>query len=217
MDKDRTFYVLNTSFNQVLNINKIHPLKQEKVYSLIKNLVNMSFLKRIWIFGSSTNNSCNINSDIDVLVELENDSLSSDDDVVCMIQKNFAKSLGSNFDIVFLNDLDKTKQIYNNILKTRRLVYERAAWKCYYLEENGELLISAINEAAQNNIVFSPLKSIINDIQWLVDKSGIIIKWEQKPRYDGENFFAKEENVRKCKECLDNIISVVSEFINPSK
>ncbi|MBR5180080.1 MAG: nucleotidyltransferase domain-containing protein [Lachnospiraceae bacterium] len=127
MDKDRTFYVLNTSFNQVLNINKIHPLKQEKVYSLIKNLVNMSFLKRIWIFGSSTNNSCNINSDIDVLVELENDSLSSDDDVVCMIQKNFAKSLGSNFDIVFLNDLDKTKQIYNNILKTRRLVYERAA------------------------------------------------------------------------------------------
>ena len=83
------------------------------------------------------------------------------------------------------------------------------------LEENGEQLIAAINEAAQESMVFSPLKSIINDIQWLVDKSGIIIKWEQKPRYDGENFFAKEENVRKCKECLDNIISVVSEFINP--
>lgn len=127
MDRDRTFYVLNTSFNQVMNINKIHPLKQKKVYYLIKNLVNMGFVKRIWIFGSSTNNSCNINSDIDVLVELENDDFSSDDDIVCLIQKNFAKSLGSNFDVVFLNDLDKTKQIYNNILKTRRLVYERTA------------------------------------------------------------------------------------------
>ena len=127
MDKNRTFYVLKTSFNQVMNINKIHPLKQEKVYSLIKNLVNMDFVKRIWIFGSSTNNSCNINSDIDVWVELANDQFSKDDNVVCMIQKNFAKSLGSNFDIVFLNDLDQTKQIYSNILKTRRLVYERTA------------------------------------------------------------------------------------------
>lgn len=127
MDKDRIFYVLNTSFNQVKNINKIHPLKQKKVYHLIKNLVNMDFVKRIWIFGSSTNNSCNINSDVDVLVELENDDFSRDDNIVCLIQKNFAKSLGSNFDVVFLNDLDKTKQIYNNILKTRRLVYERTA------------------------------------------------------------------------------------------
>ena len=49
-------------------------------------------------------------------------------------------------------------------------------------------------------------------LRWLSDKSGIIIKWEQKPRYDGENFYANEETVRRCKACLDRIIPVIKEL-----
>lgn len=81
------------------------------------------------------------------------------------------------------------------------------------LEENAELLIDAINNASKENVIYAPLKSVVDDIQWLSDKSGIIIKWEQKPRYDGENFYAKEETVRRCKECLDRIVPIISGLI----
>ncbi|MBR5944628.1 MAG: nucleotidyltransferase domain-containing protein [Lachnospiraceae bacterium] len=125
IDKDRTFYVLKPAFNHVQNINKIHPLKQEKVYSLVNSLEELDFLKRVWIFGSSTNNCCNIRSDIDVLVELTNPDYFTNDDIICKIQKAFYKSLGSNFDVVYLNNLDISKQFFINVMKTRRLVYER--------------------------------------------------------------------------------------------
>ena len=78
------------------------------------------------------------------------------------------------------------------------------------LEQNAEKLIDLIKKASEENIVYKPLLGIVDELQWLSDKSAIIIKWEQKPRYDGENFFAKEENVRKCKECLDKIIPVIT-------
>ncbi|MCR5684061.1 MAG: HEPN domain-containing protein [Lachnospiraceae bacterium] len=81
------------------------------------------------------------------------------------------------------------------------------------LEQNADLLIETIEKKSGENAAFSPLKGIIGDLKWLSDKSGIIIKWEQKPRYDGENFYANEENVRKCKECLDRIIPVISDMI----
>ncbi|MBR4725222.1 MAG: HEPN domain-containing protein [Lachnospiraceae bacterium] len=81
------------------------------------------------------------------------------------------------------------------------------------LEQNAELLIETIEVVSKENAVFSSLKSIINELRWLSDKSGIIIKWEQKPRYDGENFYANEETVRKCKACLDKIIPVITELL----
>ena len=125
MEKVRTFNVINKAFLSVQNIDKIHPLKQKKVFNLVNN-INCNEIKRVWIFGSSTNNSCNIHSDIDVLIELNPDiDLVNDEDVLCRIHRNFLKSLGTDYDSVFLNDLNKDKQIYKSIMKTRRLVYER--------------------------------------------------------------------------------------------
>ncbi|MBQ6091436.1 MAG: HEPN domain-containing protein [Lachnospiraceae bacterium] len=91
-----------------------------------------------------------------------------------------------------------------------------ALGKEYYpghdLEQNAELLIETIGEVSKENVAYSKLKTITDDLQWLSDKSGIIIKWEQKPRYDGENFYANEETVRRCKACLDRIIPVIKEL-----
>lgn len=77
------------------------------------------------------------------------------------------------------------------------------------LEINAEKLIERIKILSSENITFASLSKIIGELQWLSDKSGIIIKWEQKPRYDGENFYAKNENVQTCKECLDKIIPII--------
>ena len=76
------------------------------------------------------------------------------------------------------------------------------------LEENAEMLIGLIN--TYTGEIWDALKSVLDDLQWFSDKSGLIIKWEQKPRYDGENFYAKESTVNQCKEHLSNIlVSVV--------
>ncbi|MBR4725223.1 MAG: nucleotidyltransferase domain-containing protein [Lachnospiraceae bacterium] len=123
MDKDRTFNVIDKQYSSVLNINKIHPLKQDKIYRLVTG-TDMGSIKRVWIFGSSTNNSCNIHSDIDVLVELKDQDNPDQEEVICQIHKRFAKVLGTDFDLILTNELDKNKQFYENILKTRRLVYE---------------------------------------------------------------------------------------------
>ena len=125
MEKVRTFNVLKKAYLSVQNIDKIHPLKQKKVFNLVNN-IDCKEIKRIWVFGSSTNNSCNMYSDTDVLIELNPDvDTENDENIICQIHRNLIKSLGTNFDSVFLNDLDKNKQFYKNILKTRRLVYER--------------------------------------------------------------------------------------------
>ncbi|MBR5369369.1 MAG: nucleotidyltransferase domain-containing protein [Lachnospiraceae bacterium] len=123
MERVRTFNVINRRFVSVMNIDKIHPLKQEKVYNLVNNLQD-NIIRKIWIFGSSTNNSCNIRSDTDVLVELKDESEINHEDAICSIHKEFAKTLGTNFDLVLTTELDKSKQFYGNLMKTRRLVYE---------------------------------------------------------------------------------------------
>ena len=123
MEKVRTFNVINRRFCSVMNIDKIHPLKQEKVYNLVSNLQD-GLIRRIWIFGSSTNNSCNIRSDTDVLVELKNEVEIDQEDAICIIHKELSKALGTNFDLVLTTELDKSKQFYGNLMKTRRLVYE---------------------------------------------------------------------------------------------
>ncbi len=130
MDKVRIFPIINKNFEKIKNIEYIHPLKQQKISILFNNLNSKKFifLKKVWIFGSSTNNCCNINSDIDILIELKNCDVFKDIDVyenfICELNSVFSKSVGSNFDVIILNDLDKNKQIYKNILKTRRLIYE---------------------------------------------------------------------------------------------
>ena len=130
MDKIRIFPVIKREYNIVPNMDHIHPLKQQQVYELYNSIsaLNSRAIKRIWIFGSSTNNSCNIRSDIDVLIEVA-DMVSLDseagEEFQCSLHHILVKSLGTDFDLIFMNDLDQDKQLYKNILKTRRLIYER--------------------------------------------------------------------------------------------
>ena len=82
----------------------------------------------------------------------------------------------------------------------------------HYLEENCDHLAEVIIKKSSENIVFGKLKSIVEDLEWISEKSGTLSKWEQKPRYDGENFYANENVVRKTKSILDHMIPLVVEF-----
>lgn len=55
------------------NINKVHPLQQDKVNAIIKCLSKDHNVRSVTIFGSSVTNRCHIGSDVDVYVELTED------------------------------------------------------------------------------------------------------------------------------------------------
>ncbi len=82
--------------------------------------------------------------------------------------------------------------------------------KGHDLENNAEKLISLIN--ANDGEIWDYLKHIVDDLQYLSDKSGIIIKWEQRPRYNGENFTFKEKTILEAKEHIDNIDFIVKKL-----
>ena len=124
-EKVRHFIVPYQYVKEVPNINSIHPLKQRKVYNLYKNILNDQFaknvVKSVWIFGSSVNNCCNIDSDIDIMISLKRELTEEE---TCILNHIVSKSVGSNFDLVILEELDTNKQLYKNIMKNRRLIYE---------------------------------------------------------------------------------------------
>lgn len=55
----------------VENINRIHPLKQKEVASIVQKLKKEERIKRIVVFGSSVEFRCSSRSDIDLYIETE--------------------------------------------------------------------------------------------------------------------------------------------------
>lgn len=54
-----------------LNCEKIYPIQQLRVMNLINKLKKDKNINKIIVFGSSVANSCHIDSDLDVYLELE--------------------------------------------------------------------------------------------------------------------------------------------------
>lgn len=54
-----------------LNCQRIYPIQQEKVQSLVKNVALNPNVIRVIIFGSSTTNRCHIKSDVDVYIVMK--------------------------------------------------------------------------------------------------------------------------------------------------
>ena len=58
--------------NPFLNCNKIHPLQQKKVRTLLDEL-DTTHIEKIEIFGSSISDRCHVGSDVDVYITLNKD------------------------------------------------------------------------------------------------------------------------------------------------
>ena len=71
-------------FNQIvdkdafMNVNRIHPIKQNMVKEIVAVAKNDDSVKRIIIFGSSIRYDCDITSDLDICVEWTKDCYDSD-------------------------------------------------------------------------------------------------------------------------------------------
>lgn len=71
----RFFPIPDRAVLGVRNIDCIHPLKQKAVANIVRSIQSDPILfkniEAMWVFGSSVNNCCNIRSDLDIVIELE--------------------------------------------------------------------------------------------------------------------------------------------------
>jgi len=55
------------------NANKVHPLQQKKVALVLSEIKYNKDVKKVYVFGSSVNNSCHVGSDLDLYFEMNED------------------------------------------------------------------------------------------------------------------------------------------------
>ena len=83
---------------------RIHPFRQEVVHAISINETIQSLCKTVFLFGSAANSSCSRFSDIDLAIELFENSESSLNQV-CHVISAITKGV-CRYDLVLLNDLD---------------------------------------------------------------------------------------------------------------
>lgn len=99
---------------QIMNINRIHPLKQKEVVSIVESLKNNNKVLRIVVFGSAVEFRCTSRSDIDIYVETDEEE--------CKITLPY-DTLVSEVDVV--RNLNHKTRLFEQIEKTGIVVYER--------------------------------------------------------------------------------------------
>lgn len=95
------------------NVEKIFPTQQKALRELLDNVIKDDVAKKIIVFGSSVNSSCNPWSDIDILIEYNCNKKRSD----LKLPKDQA------FDIIELEDLDEDLESEINELGV--IIYEK--------------------------------------------------------------------------------------------
>ncbi|WP_405379632.1 nucleotidyltransferase domain-containing protein [Phascolarctobacterium sp.] len=80
-----SFIVDKDSF---MNVNRVHPLKQKIVQSIVAAAKEDKEVKRIIIFGSSVRYDCDIDSDLDICIDWKQDCYDADG-----ILKPFTKNM----------------------------------------------------------------------------------------------------------------------------
>lgn len=120
--KNHTYYFPIIVKNDNYECNRIHPLKQAKVNELYNIMKNNEKIEKIIIFGSSVNIRCNIKSDLDIAIKLKSSEFNRENQN--NISEEIQEHLDYGCDIIWLNQIDKTTQLYSNIINRGVTIYE---------------------------------------------------------------------------------------------
>ena len=119
--KNYIYYFPVVVDNNNYDVKRIHPLMQKKVSQIYEKLKTNTDIKKIILFGSSTNIRCNSKSDLDLAILLKDDSFTkSKQNEVSEIIQDITEY---NADIIWLNTIDLESQLYENI-KRGVIIYE---------------------------------------------------------------------------------------------
>ena len=119
--KNKKYIFPIVSNNDYFDISRIHPLKQKTINKIYEVVKNDQRIKKVIIFGSSTTIRCNKDSDIDIAIELINNTNEIKNDISEKIQE----ITNYNSDIIWLDKIKVNTKIYNNINKGVT-IYEQA-------------------------------------------------------------------------------------------
>lgn len=117
-EKKFVFPIIVASDNY--DASRIHPLKQGLAYKVTEKLKTDKRIAELTLFGSSTNIRCNSRSDTDFAISLAPESVC--EEVKDEISGEIQKICDWKADIIWLDRIDKSSRIYNNIARGVRLI-----------------------------------------------------------------------------------------------
>ena len=108
-----------------LNVNRVHPIKQRLVKSIVQRAKEDKYVKRIIIFGSSIRYDCDITSDLDICIDWTEDCYDKDG-VLMLFTRNMRRCITEvtkgNADVVNFDYLEGTD--IEDSVKEGVVVYE---------------------------------------------------------------------------------------------
>lgn len=121
-NKEKIFYFPVIVKNDNYDCSRIHPLKQKKVNEIYNSVKNNKKIKKVIIFGSSVNIRCNQKSDIDIAIKLKDEYYNKENKNI--ISEKIQEICDYNSDIIWLNSIDDSSQLYRNIYSKGVVIYE---------------------------------------------------------------------------------------------
>ena len=109
-----------------MNVQKIHPLKQKIVKSIVDNAKADSHVKSIIVFGSSVRYDCHPFSDLDLCIDWTEDCYTEDGILkpfTCKLRSLISSITEGNADVINYQDLDDTV-VKDDVLNSGIIVYE---------------------------------------------------------------------------------------------
>lgn len=113
------FPVLPDCAGYPFEMSRIYPTKQREVRAVYELLKPLAFIKRVFIFGSSTNNKCTLQSDLDIVIE--SDLTESIEDRAC-IQKHLYVLCKNGYDLLWMEDVHYGTDLYANMNRGVRII-----------------------------------------------------------------------------------------------
>ena len=109
-----------------MNVQKIHPLKQKIVKSIVDDAKADSHVKSIIVFGSSVRYDCHPFSDLDLCIDWTEDCYTEDGILkpfTCKLRSLISSITEGNADVINYQDLDDTV-VKDDVLNRGIIVYE---------------------------------------------------------------------------------------------
>lgn len=103
------------------NVQYIYPLKQKLAAQVRETVSQYKSIRKVWIFGSSVTNRCNIDSDLDICI----DFFTTNGMEIYEIQNKVGNLCNWNCDILVYSNLGKF--LKNTIEKEGVVIYEQSA------------------------------------------------------------------------------------------
>lgn len=100
-------------------LGRIYPLKQKEAAEIYEIAAQFPFVKRVFVFGSSTTGRCHIDSDLDICIDADTD----DGMQIFQLQKAIGDLCNWNCDIVMYSNIGN--RLKDTIKREGVILYEQ--------------------------------------------------------------------------------------------